>query len=59
VTIVQRYIRLFEDLDDQGWLQRTRELAERVIDFTSFMERVVLASEVRLPVREPRRIVGM
>jgi L-lactate dehydrogenase complex protein LldF len=52
VTVVQDYIRLFEDLGYQGWLKRTRELAEQLIDFTSFMQKVVLASEVQLPVKE-------
>ncbi len=53
VTIVQDYIRLFEDLDYRGWLKRTRALAEKVIDFTNFMERVVLPSGVTLPLRTP------
>ncbi len=52
VTIVQDYLRLFEDLNDQRWLQRTRSLAEKVIDFTSFMARVVLPSDMPLPIRQ-------
>jgi Fe-S oxidoreductase len=53
VTIVQDYIRLFEDLDYRGWLKRAQALAEKVIDFTNFMERVVLPSGVTLPLRTP------
>ncbi len=52
VTIVQDYIRLFEDLKYQGWLQRTQKLAEKVIDFASFLDRVVLAAGIALPVRK-------
>lgn len=52
VTIVQDYLRLFEDLNEQRWLQRTRALAEKVIDFTSFMARVVLPGDVPLPIRQ-------
>lgn len=52
VTIVQDYLRLFEDLNEQRWLQRTRALAEKVIDFTSFMARVVLPGAVPLPIRQ-------
>ncbi|HZR38678.1 MAG TPA: LUD domain-containing protein [Ktedonobacteraceae bacterium] len=52
VTIVQDYIRLFEDLGLQGWLRRTQALQEKVIDFTSFMDRVVLPAGVELPVRQ-------
>jgi L-lactate dehydrogenase complex protein LldF len=50
-TIIQDYIRLFEDLHYQGWLRRTRALSEKVIDFTHFMDRVVLSSNVQLPLR--------
>ncbi|HLX58072.1 MAG TPA: LUD domain-containing protein [Ktedonobacteraceae bacterium] len=50
-TIVQDYIKLFEDLDEQGWLQRARELADKVVDFTSFLERL-LANGTQLPVRQ-------
>ncbi|HEY6542557.1 MAG TPA: LUD domain-containing protein [Ktedonobacteraceae bacterium] len=49
-TIVQDYIRLFEDLDEQGWLQRTRELAGKVVDFTSFLD-TMLADGLQLAVR--------
>ncbi len=51
VTIVQDYIRLFEDLHYEGWLRRARLLAEKTIDFASFMDRVVLNSDVELPIR--------
>src|SRR5260370_15053813 len=50
-TIVQDYIKLFEDLDQQGWLQRTRELASKVVDFTSFLDRT-LANSIQLPIRQ-------
>ncbi len=52
VTVVQDYIRLFEDLHYEGWLRRARALAEKTIDFTSFMDRVVLNSTIPLPVRQ-------
>jgi iron-sulfur cluster protein len=52
VTVVQDYIRLFEDLHDQAWLNRARALAEKVIDFTSFMDRVVLPSGIELPIKQ-------
>ncbi len=52
VTIVQDYLRLFEDLGLHGWLQRTQVLAEKILDFTSFLERVVLSRGMKLPVRE-------
>ncbi len=48
-TIIQDYIKLFEDLGQRGWLERTRALAEQVMDFTSFMDRVVLASGATQP----------
>jgi L-lactate dehydrogenase complex protein LldF len=51
VTVVQDYIRLFEDLHYEGWLRRAHALAEKTIDFTSFMDRVVLNSDVILPIR--------
>jgi L-lactate dehydrogenase complex protein LldF len=50
-TIVQDYIKLFEHLDEQGWLRRARELAGKVVDFTSFLERM-LADGIQLPVRQ-------
>ncbi len=51
-TIVQDYIRLFEDTNEKEWLERTQTLASKVIDFASFMDRVVLSSGVALPVRK-------
>ncbi len=45
VTIVQDYMKHFEDLQQSGWLQRARSLSEKVVDFTSFMDRVLLASD--------------
>lgn len=52
VTLKQDYIRLFEDLQQQGWLRRARVLAEKVMDFASFMNYVVLAGGATLPLRE-------
>jgi L-lactate dehydrogenase complex protein LldF len=52
VTLTQDYSRLFEDLQQQGWLRRARALAEKVMDFASFMDHVVLASGTTLPVRK-------
>jgi Fe-S oxidoreductase len=51
VTIIRDYIRLFEDLHYAGWLRRARALAEKVIDFTHFMDQIVLPSGVELPLR--------
>ncbi len=51
VTLTQDYIRLFEDLQQQEWLRRARALAEKVMDFTSFMDRVVLVDGATLPIR--------
>jgi L-lactate dehydrogenase complex protein LldF len=44
-TIVQDYMKLFEDLQQLGWLQRAQALSEKVVDFTSFMDRVLLADD--------------
>jgi L-lactate dehydrogenase complex protein LldF len=52
VSIVQDYMKLFEDLQQQGWLRRARALAEKVMDFTSFMDHVLLANGTKLSVRE-------
>jgi len=52
VTIVQDYLRLFEDNQQLGWLRRTQVLTEKVMDFTSFMDRVVLKEGTILPIRE-------
>ncbi|QBD83107.1 4Fe-4S dicluster domain-containing protein [Ktedonosporobacter rubrisoli] len=59
VTIIQDYIKLFEDLHYQGWLKQAQRLAEKVIDFTSFLERVVLPSGVKLPVQQPGASVAV
>jgi L-lactate dehydrogenase complex protein LldF len=53
VTIVQDYLKLFEDTHEEAWLQRTRALMEKVVDFTSFMQRVVLPGDVTLAMRRP------
>lgn len=52
VTLTQDYIRLFEGLQQQGWLQRARALSEKVMDFASFVDRVLLANGAMLPVRK-------
>jgi len=52
VTLTQDYIRLFEDLQQQGWLRRARALAGKVMDFASFVDHVLLANGVELPVRK-------
>ncbi len=52
VTLTQDYLRLFEDLQEQGWLRRARALAEKVMDFASFMDHVLLANGTKLPVRK-------
>ena len=46
VTIVQDYMKLFEDLQQFGWLQRALALSEKVMDFTSFMDRELLAGDM-------------
>ncbi len=51
-TLTQDYSRLFEDLQQQGWLQRARALAGKVMDFASFVEHVLLANGTKLPVRK-------
>jgi len=52
VSIVQDYMKLFEDLQQQGWLRRARALSGKVMDFTSFMDHILLANGMQLPVRE-------
>jgi L-lactate dehydrogenase complex protein LldF len=52
VTLTQDYLRLFEDLHEQGWLRRAQALAEKVMDFASFVDHVLLANGVELPVRK-------
>ena len=44
VTLTQDYIRLFEDLQQQEWLRRARALAEKVMDFASFVDHVLKES---------------
>jgi Fe-S oxidoreductase len=44
-TIVQDYIKLFEDLKQYGWLERTQALSQRVMDFTHFVDGVLLAGK--------------
>ncbi len=51
VTLTQDYIRLFEDLQQQGWLQRAQAVAAKVIDFASFVDHVLLANGAELPLR--------
>lgn len=41
-TMIQDYLRLFEDLNQAGWLQRTRALREKIVDFTSFLDAILL-----------------
>ncbi len=57
VTLTQDYIRLFEDLQQQGWLRRACALAEKVMDFASFVDHVLLASGMRLPVRKGGHVI--
>src|SRR5216683_3308643 len=52
VTLTQDYARLFEDLQQQGWLRRAQALAEKVMDFASFVDHVLLANGAKLPVRK-------
>src|SRR5713226_4649780 len=52
VTLTQDYLRLFEDLQEQGWLRRAQALAEKVMDFASFVDHVLLANGAKLPVRK-------
>jgi L-lactate dehydrogenase complex protein LldF len=52
VMIVQDYMKLFEDLQQLGWLRRAQALAEKVVDFTSFMHDVLLADGMKLAVRK-------
>jgi len=52
VTLTQDYSRLFEDLQQQGWLRRARAVAEKVMDFASFVDHVLLANGAKLPVRK-------
>ncbi len=52
VTLTQDYVRLFEDLKQEGWQQRAQALAEKVMDFANFVDHVLLANGAKLPVRK-------
>ena len=52
VTLTQDYARLFEDLQQQGWKRRAQALAEKVMDFASFVDHVLLVNGTKLPVRK-------
>ncbi len=54
VTLTQDYIRLFEDLQQQGWKRRAQALAEKVMDFAGFVDHVLLANGTKLPVRKSK-----
>jgi len=54
VTLTQDYIRLFEDLQQEGWKRRAQALAKKVMDFASFVDHVLLANGTELPVRKSR-----
>ena len=57
VTIVHDYMKLFEDLQQLGWLRRAQALAEKVMDFTSFLDRVLLGGGTKLTVRESDEVI--
>jgi L-lactate dehydrogenase complex protein LldF len=52
VTLTQDYIRIFEDLQQEGWRRRAQALSEKVMDFASFVDHVLLANGTKLPVRK-------
>jgi L-lactate dehydrogenase complex protein LldF len=54
VTLTQDYIRVFEDLQQEGWKRRAQALAEKVMDFASFVDDVLLANGTKLPVRKSK-----
>jgi L-lactate dehydrogenase complex protein LldF len=54
VTLTQDYIRLFEDLQQQGWKRRAQALAEKVVDFASFVDHILLANGTKLLVRKSK-----
>ncbi len=54
VTLTQDYIRLFEDLQQEGWKMRAQALAEKVMDFASFVDRVLLSNGAQLPVKKSK-----
>lgn len=51
VTVIQDYRKLFEDLHQPGWVQRAQRLSEKVMDFTHFMDGVVLKDGGTLPLK--------
>jgi iron-sulfur cluster protein len=52
VTLVQDYMKLFEDLGEQEWLERAKAIAAKTVDFTTFLHSVLLADGKQLPLRE-------
>jgi Fe-S oxidoreductase len=54
VTLTQDYTRLFEDLQQEGWKRRVQALAEKVMDFASFVDHVLLANGTKLPVKKSK-----
>ncbi|HZS78076.1 MAG TPA: LUD domain-containing protein [Ktedonobacteraceae bacterium] len=52
VTLVQDYMKLFEDLGEQEWLERAKAIAAKTVDFTTFLHSVLLANGTQLPLRE-------
>ncbi len=52
VTLTQDYIRLFEDLQQHEWSRRAQALAGKVMDFASFVDHVLLANGMKLPVQK-------
>jgi L-lactate dehydrogenase complex protein LldF len=40
-SITQDYLQLFEDLQEYDWLRRAQALADKVVDFTHFMDRLL------------------
>ena len=54
VTLTQDYTRLFEELQQQGWKIRAQALAERVMDFTSFVDHILFANGTKLPIRKSK-----
>src|SRR5436309_9100465 len=52
VTLTQDYIRLYDDLQQEGWKRRAQALAKKVMDFASFVDHVLLANGTKLPVRK-------
>ncbi|MFL5624016.1 MAG: LUD domain-containing protein [Ktedonobacteraceae bacterium] len=57
-TIMQDYIKLFEDLQQPGWLERTQALSRRVMDFTRFIDSVLLADKADAATRPVRYVAA-